>query len=172
MNKTIFFRVCILIFVLTGYSQSLLAQVSFADRCIGEWTGTLDIYASGVRRDQVPVVFTVTKLNDTTWTWKTDYRSETRPVIKDYLLRKQTKDLNRYVIDEGDGIQLIMDVIDNVGTSVFRTGGMTFVSRNEVGDQVFQMELSVYKDKNPASPDEVLSMPAISVQTMQLTKKR
>lgn len=160
-----------LIFFLAGYCQSALAQSSFADRCVGEWTGTLDVYAGGVRRDQVPVVFTVIKLNDSTWTWKTDYRSEKMPVVKDYLLRKQSGSSNRYVIDEGDGIQLTLDVMGDVGTSVFRTAGMTFVTRDEVNDQVFQMELSVYKDKNPASPDEVLSMPAISVQTMRLTKK-
>jgi len=171
MKKISFFRQWFVFLMITGFSQSVFAQTSFADRCVGEWTGTLDIYAGGVRRDQVPVVFTVTKLNDSTWTWKTDYRSETRPVIKDYLLRKQTKEPNRYIIDEGGGIQLTMDVIDRVGTSVFRTGGMTFLSRNEVTDQVFQMELSVYKDKNPASSEDVLSMPAISVQTMRLIKK-
>lgn len=171
MNKMPFFRWRIMLCLLFVFSQTASAQVSFADRCVGEWTGTLDIFAQGVRREQVPVVFTVTKLNDSTWTWKTDYRSEKWPVIKDYLLRKQFGVSNRYFIDEGEGIQLAMDVIDQVGISVFRTGGMTFVSRNEVSEQFFLFELSVHKDQDPKSSVDVLSMPAISVQTMRLTKK-
>lgn len=91
-----------LILALNVYAQQL-----FADQCIGVWKGTMQLYAKSMLMDSVPVVLTVKKQTDTSWMWKTEYLSTKLPMTKDYVLRLKDKKNQIYVIDEGQGVELI-----------------------------------------------------------------
>jgi hypothetical protein len=52
--------------------------MTFGDKCLGNWEGTMYIYGKGQLRDSVPVQLTVQKTaSPDTWTWKTSYLSKT-----------------------------------------------------------------------------------------------
>lgn len=104
-------------------SATVFSQTLFPDQCIGKWSGMMQIWQRGELRDSVKVAFTVDRMTDSSWQWRMDYLSATRPLTKDYILRK--KSATRFVTDEGDGILLDEFVFGNKMYCLFRVGAPT-----------------------------------------------
>ncbi len=102
---------------------AVFSQTLFPDQCIGKWSGMMQIWQRGELRDSVKVAFTVDRMTDSSWQWRMDYLSATRPLTKDYILRK--KSATRFVTDEGDGILLDEFVFGNKMYCLFRVGAPT-----------------------------------------------
>jgi hypothetical protein len=108
---------------------------NFPQKCEGKWEGLMYIYSGGVLRDSVRVEFNVAKDSDSTWKWRTDYLSPKTPITKDYRLKMKTA--NTYIIDEGDGIELLNYVSANKMYSLFETEGIYLTAVYELrGDEL------------------------------------
>lgn len=109
------------------------SQQRFGDRCTGTWQGEMYIYNKGKLVDSVTVQLTVAPINDTAWTWKTDYLSAKMPMTKDYKLLYDQQ--NIYLTDEGDGVVLTNYHFANKLYSIFETEGVTLTASYElIGD--------------------------------------
>lgn len=126
-----------------GFNLSPLNELSFTrsnpsnfpQKCEGKWEGLMYIYSGGVLRDSVRVEFNVAKESDSTWKWRTDYLSPKTPITKDYRLKMKTA--NTYIIDEGDGIELLNYVSANKMYSLFETEGIYLTAVYELrGDEL------------------------------------
>jgi hypothetical protein len=139
-EKTFAFKpICLSIALfLVSYINVLEAQITFGDKCLGNWEGTMYLYGKGQLRDSVPVQLTVQKTSDpNTWTWKTSYLSTTQPMVKDYKLVLKDAATNSYVTDEGDGIILKDYLFNNKLYNVFETQGIFLTASYElIGDQL------------------------------------
>ena len=68
-------------------SKAKAEQKIFPERCLGVWEGMMYIYQNAGLRDSVKVKFTAARTDvEGTYTWKTEYLSPSRPVVKDYKL--------------------------------------------------------------------------------------
>ena len=105
-----------------AFSLQANAQTRFPEKCIGKWQGTMYIFHQGKIRDSVDVLLHIKPINDTAWTWKTEYLSARQPMIKDYVLRHVGG--NKYVTDEGEGIELMNYQFDQQLLSTFETEGI------------------------------------------------
>ncbi len=59
-------------------------QLTFPEKCLGEWHGMMQLYERGIVSDSVEVKLSVT--NDSLlgmYHWKTEYISEKYPITKD-----------------------------------------------------------------------------------------
>jgi hypothetical protein len=133
--KTVYLSITL---ILVSIFQPLKAQMTFGDKCLGNWEGTMYIYGKGQLRDSVPVQLTVQKTaSPDTWTWKTSYLSKTQPMVKDYKLVLKDAVTNSYVTDEGDGIILKDYLFNNKLYNVFETQGIFLTSSYElIGEQL------------------------------------
>lgn len=120
---------------LNELSFTPLNPSNFPQKCEGKWEGLMYIYSGGVLRDSVRVEFNVAKESDSTWKWRTDYLSPKNPITKDYRLKMKTA--NTYIIDEGDGIELLNYVSANKMYSLFETEGIYLTAVYELrGDEL------------------------------------
>lgn len=143
---------------------------SFPEQCVGKWEGTMYIYAYGKLRDSVQVEFNVQVLDSNSWTWKTDYRSEKLPVTKDYILRTDSKDVNTFLLDEGDGVMLTNYIVGNKLYSNFETEGILLTSSYEfVGKQLI-FEVTSGKKQNEAEESGVTNYSVDFVQRVVFQK--
>jgi hypothetical protein len=148
---------------------SIHAQLSFADKCVGQWQGMMQIFGKGILKDSVPVVFTVKKINDSTWSWRTDYRAAKMPMTKDYTLRRKDSLGHHFITDEGDGIVLKEYVYANKMYSVFETQGILLTSSYELQGKQLIFEVTSGK-KLEDGAKEVASYSVTSVQRVVLRK--
>lgn len=143
-------RFLTLLFILiTNFSFS---QQLFGNRCAGTWQGEMYIYSKGKLVDSVSVQLTVAPINDSTWTWKTDYLSPKMPMTKDYKL--VYKGRNEYVTDEGDGVELMNYCFANKLYSIFETEGITLTASYELIGEILVFEVTSGK-KLEASNDVI-----------------
>jgi len=135
-----------------GFNPTPLNELSFTpsnpsnfpQKCEGKWEGVMYIYSGGVLRDSVRVEFNVAKESDSTWKWRTDYLSPKTPITKDYRLKMKTA--NTYIIDEGDGIELLNYVSANKMYSLFETEGIYITAVYELrGDELLFEVTSSHK---------------------------
>ena len=151
-------------------THNFINAKSFPEQCIGKWKGTMYIYAYGKLRDSVQVEFNVQALDSNSWTWKTDYRSEKMPVTKDYILRKDAKDGNTFLLDEGDGVMLTNYIVGNKLYSNFETEGILLTSSYEfVGKQLI-FEVTSGKKQNEAEESGVTNYSVDFVQRVVFQK--
>jgi hypothetical protein len=150
-----------LFILITFYSHS--QPVLFGDKCIGRWEGTMHIYSKGVLKDSVAVRHTVEKLTATSWTWKTEYLSPTMPLVKDYVLRTPDPTQNKYITDEGGGLELTDYLFGNKLYSVFETHEVLLTSTYEIIGDTLIFEVTSGK-KEPASHPEVLTFSTSNLQ--------
>jgi 5'(3')-deoxyribonucleotidase len=117
---------------------SLNAQTSFPEKCLGIWTGTMNIYNRGSLVDSVTIKLNVTRTNaPDTFVWKTEYLSEKFPMVKDYKLVISDAGKGVFITDEGDGIILMDYLFENKLYSVFETQGILLTSTYEwLGNQI------------------------------------
>ncbi len=114
-------------------SISSSAQTAFVEGCTGNWKGTMYIYSRGTLKDSVSVKLTVAKTSDIkAWTWKTEYLSATMPMAKEYVLRLKDASKGIYIIDEGNGVELVNYLFGNKLYCVFETSGVTLTSSYEL----------------------------------------
>ena len=98
----------------------------------------MQIYRYNSVVDSVKVRFTAAKTDTPgTFIWKTDYLSEKRPMTKDYKLVVDDLSKDRYILDEGDGVQLIEYNVDNKLYCLFKVQDIYLTSTRElVGDKL------------------------------------
>lgn len=161
--------ICILLFNLALWNATQ-AQNSFTDGCLGTWKGTMYIYSKGILKDSVPVRLTVAKTaSPDAWTWKTEYLSTKLPMVKDYMLRLKDAATNKYVTDEGGGIELTDYLFGNKLYSVFETNGVLLTSTYELRGNDLIFEVTSGK-KQPSSADAVINHPVNNLQRVVFRK--
>lgn len=106
---------------------SINAQLDLVEKFKGEWEGTLMVFQNNAIVDSAQVNFLVQTINDTSVTWKLDYKSAHYDVTKDYILRWKKGNDREFYIDEKDGIVLPAFQLDGVLYSDF-TYNETFIS--------------------------------------------
>jgi hypothetical protein len=134
---------------LAFFPSQLFAQPDFIRQCAGNWAGTMLIYQEGIISDSIPVTLEV-EANEAvnTWKWKTVYHRKGDPVIKDYTLKLAEPQQNRYIIDEGDGIELDSYLSGNKLYSVFTVEDNLLTASYELLNDVIAFEVtSGRKDK-------------------------
>lgn len=165
------FKIIFSFLLLVGYNQPVQAQVSFGDRCIGSWEGMMYIYNKGTLKDSVSVRLTVQKANTSnTWTWKTEYLSAKLPMTKDYILRLPDPSTNKYITDEGDGIELTDYLYGNKLYSIFETHDVFLTSTYELHDKELIFEVISGKKEASTHP-EINTYSTDNLQRVVLKKK-
>ena len=157
------------------FSLTLLCLAGFSKAQIlrdwhGNWEGIMHIYGKGKLRDSVPVVLTVAIINDSTLVWRTEYKSASQPMVKDYKMKLIDSDRGIYGTDEGNGLVLNNYLIDKVLYSVFQVQGilLTAIYRLE-GDQIVFEVTSGKKDT--IEMEGVSNYAVSSVQKVQLKRQ-
>lgn len=143
MNKLFIFLITL------SFLPTNAQEANFPERCLGEWVGTMHIYSSGILRDSVEVRFTAAKTEtEGTYIWKTEYLSATHPMVKDYKLIVDDLKTGRYILDEGDGVQLVEYAINNKLYSMFQVEDIYLTSSTELIDENLIFEVSSGKKYN------------------------
>lgn len=137
------------LFVALSVQVSSYAQ-SFPEKCEGVWKGTMYIWSRGAVVDSVDVKLTIIKHSELSnrWIWRTEYLSESMPVIKDYQLVERDSLRGLYGTDEGDGIELKNYLFGNKLYSAFDVDGIMLTSSYElIGVNLIFEVTSGYKIK-------------------------
>jgi hypothetical protein len=158
----------LLVSVLFSNGQSV---VLFGDRCLGTWEGTMHLYSKGSLKDSVAVRLSVEKLSPTSWTWKTEYLSATMPMIKDYVLRTPDPAQNKYITDEGGGLELTNYLFGNKLYSVFETHEVYLTSTYEIMGDTLIFEVTSGK-KEPITHPEVTTYSTANLQRVIFRKMK
>lgn len=135
-------RIIPLLFFISLLS-GLNAQCEFPEKCLGIWEGNMKIFAEGTIKDSVNVRLSVFKTDESgIFGWKTEYLSDKYPVVKDYRMKCPENGNNRFIIDEGDGIELSEYLFGNKLYSVFETSGILLTSTYELIDDKLIFEVT------------------------------
>lgn len=122
--------------------ESHSRQLRFPEKCIGTWSGTMQIYSLGILQDSVKVVLTVSDMGNESWAWRTAYISEKMPVTKDYVLKAKRDEPTIFILDEGDGTELIEYAFANKLYSFFETEGVFLSSTYELVEGQLTFEVT------------------------------
>lgn len=135
--------------VLFSGARAQSAELNFPERCLGIWEGTMLIYQYNTVKDSVPIRFTAAKTEvDSIYTWKTEYFSTTRPMVKDYKLIVDDLKKGRYLLDEGDGVYLIEYNVGNKLYSLFQVNNIYLTSTTELIDGKLRFEVTSGREEN------------------------
>lgn len=133
----------LLIALFCFFCHMLNAQESFADKCVGQWEGTMYIYGKGKLRDSVLVQLKIQRTNlPDTWTWVTKYISKSNPMEKNYQLRLIDSSAQTYLTDEGGGVELMNYFFNNKLYSVFETHEVMLTSSYELQENQLIFEVT------------------------------
>ena len=166
MNRSTFL---VVFFCIIGLTITY-AQGSFPSRCQGTWKGMMYLYRHGKLMDSVKVRLTVEKSTPDSWSWKTEYLSPQRPMVKDYVMRVKDAANNIYITDEGEGIELTDYLYNNKLYSVFETEGILLTSSYELVGTVLIFEVTSGK-KPIASDKPVLNYAVDNLQRVVFTRE-
>ena len=100
--------------------------------------------------------------------WKTEYLSDKYPVVKDYKMKCPSDDNNRFIIDEGDGIELSEYLFGNKLYSVFETSGILLTSTYELIEDILIFEVTSGNKLEPEA--EVNSYSVRNLQRVELKR--
>jgi hypothetical protein len=135
------------IFLIFFTSISICSQSQILKDWHGNWEGIMYIYGKGTLRDSVPVVLTVATINDSMLVWRTEYKSVSQPMVKDYKMKLIDLAKGIYGTDEGNGLVLTNYLIDKSLYSVFEVQGILLTAIYRlVGDQLLFEVTSGKKD--------------------------
>jgi hypothetical protein len=138
----------LLIAVFTLITTLCFSQ-SYPDKCLGVWEGKMKIYNNNTLRDSVNVRFTAAKTEvEGTYTWKTEYLSEKRPMVKDYKLIIDDSEKGIYKLDEGQGVELIHYNVENKLYSLFQVDGIWLTSTTTLQNNQLIFEVTSGKEVN------------------------
>lgn len=158
------------VIILLALIVKVNAQNDFISKCIGKWQGTMCIYSAGKLRDSVKVELTIAKTSTlNVWTWKTDYKSEKMPVVKDYKMKLSDTKPNCYITDEGDGIELENYLFNNKLYNVFETEGIMLTSSYELLNDKLIFEVTSGK-KTSKDSSQVTNFSVSSLQRVIFSK--
>jgi hypothetical protein len=133
----IWVKVLKFIFFICLISVSTFSQAQILKDWHGNWEGEMYIYGKGALRDSLPVVLTVATINDSTLVWRTEYKSASRPMVKDYKMKLIDLAKGIYGTDEGNGLVLTNYLIDKSLYSVFEVQGILLTATYRLeGDQI------------------------------------
>jgi len=158
------------IFLVQLILVSTLSQSQILKDWHGSWTGPMFIYGKGKLRDSVDVVLTVATINDSTLIWRTEYKSATQPIVKDYKMKLIDADKGIYGTDEGGGLVLTNYLIDNSLYAVFEVQGNLLTATYRLEDDVILFEVTSGK-KDPVNMDGVFNYSVGSVQKVRLKRQ-
>ncbi len=121
---------CLIFFVI---QNSVAKADPFPTLCEGTWKGTMHIWSSGRLMDSVKIKLTILPLMDErgTYSWKTEYFSETHPMVKDYIIYQKEGSIHEYIIDEGEGVLLTNYVYGSKMYNLFKVGKTWLTSSYE-----------------------------------------
>ncbi|GAA0721325.1 hypothetical protein GCM10009430_22470 [Aquimarina litoralis] len=141
----------------------------FPEKCLGVWKGVMNIYHKGRLKDSVNVRFTASKTTTPgTYVWKTEYLSSKKPMVKDYKLVIDDINEGRYLLDEGNDIQLTEYVVGNKMRSLFKVEDIYLTSTTElIGDQLI---FEVTSGKEIEEVQNIKNYSFTNVQRMVLHK--
>lgn len=166
--KNFFPLKCIFLFVLLcvgGFSQSQILK-----KWHGNWAGTMFIYGKGKLRDSVEVVLTVAPINDSTLTWKTEYKSISQPMAKDYKMKLLDSEKGIYGTDEGGGLVLTNYLVDNCLYSVFEVQEILLTATYRLEGDFILFEVTSGK-KDQAGMQGVFNYSVGNVQKVLLKRQ-
>lgn len=129
---------------------SLAMADPFPTLCEGTWQGTMNIWSHGRLMDSVKIKLTILPLLDerASYSWKTEYLSETNPMVKDYIIYQKEGSIYEYIIDEGDGVLLTNYIYDSKMYNLFKVGKTWLTSSYEfLGDRLIFEVTSGAKSK-------------------------
>lgn len=148
------------------------AQSKFGERCLGSWEGMMHIYSRGALKDSVLVRLTVEKTNTSNaWTWRSDYLSARMPMTKDYILRLPDPTKNKYITDEGDGVELTDYLYGNKLYSIFETHEVFLTSTYELIGNELIFEVTSGK-MEPTTSSEIKTYSTDNLQRVVFKKKK
>jgi hypothetical protein len=108
------------------------------------------MYSRGELKDSVSVRLTVASRPEPgTWTWKMEYLSPKQPAVKDYVLRH--REGNRFVMDEGGGVELPEFLFENKLISQFDVQGIYLTSTMELAGDHIIFEVTSGKAGTPVA---------------------
>jgi len=144
----------LILLIAMGLSVTANAQHDYIKKCEGVWTGKMKMYAGNHLRDSVDVRLTITPQSTAeTWTWKTEYFSPQRPMVKDYVLRVKDRSKNIYVTDEGEGVLLTTYLNGTKLYNVFETAGTFLTSTYECTGTTVVFEVTAGKPEPATHPE-------------------
>lgn len=136
----------------------------------GSWSGTMYIYGKGTLRDSVEVVLTVTTINDSSLVWKTEYKSVSQPMVKDYKMKLINSEKGIYGTDEGGGLVLTTYLVDNSLYSVFEVQEILLTATYRLeGDFIFFEVTSSKKDQ--VDMERVFNYSVGTIQKVRLKRQ-
>jgi hypothetical protein len=138
----------------------------------GTWAGTMVVTGPTDKRTEVPVVLLIEPVKGSNAvTWKTTYDGSPK-VVKDYKLVPAEGERGRFVVDEGNGIELAARLVDGVMYSTFEVGGAVLTARYELRDKAIRMEITSAKPaKAKTGGGQVQDHPVDVVQAAELKKQ-
>jgi len=168
------FRIlCTCFLIVQGFTSQ--AQEHFIDKCEGVWEGSLEMYnakSQEASSEKPKVTFTVqTIIEDSLWTWRTDYESERfGHITKDYKLVAKDVKKGMYLLDEGDNLILDQRVIGTKMYSVFEVENMVLSASYElIGEHLIFEVLSSPRSKDTTA---VISHTLGNMQRVTLSRKK
>ena len=132
----------------------------------------MEILEKGKFKESVPVVMTIRRLEgeELAWTWKTEYNSEKYHVTKDYILKLEDAESNRFTLDEGDGILLYEYQFGDKLYNAFEVQGNFLTSSYEMIGENLVFEISSGK-RIEGDTEDVVSYSVLNVQKVVLTRR-
>lgn len=144
---------------------------NFPERCLGVWEGTMKMYSYDKLRDSVKVRFTAARTDvDGTYIWKTEYLSKTTPMVKDYKLLVDDLDKGKYILSEGNGIELVEYCVDNKLYSLFKVQDIWLTSTTELIDKKLIFEVTSGRELNQVNGIKNYSFTNLQRVVMQQIK--
>ena len=139
-------KICLLLLLLPAVSPAY-AQHFFLSAFEGNWKGDLEIIGSRRQVQRVPMQMEIKKLTDSVWLWKTTYAAE-KPIIKNYTLQMRNEEEGKYMLDEGDGILIHINRLDNKLYALFNVEGSILACTYEIIADKLHYEIA----SGPAKP--------------------
>lgn len=169
MKNIFLIALFLLLFV---YTNSVSAQSTFVENCIGTWTGTLQLYKNGQNTGSVEIELSIAKTDSPNiWIWRTQYFSEKYPMTKDYKLKLIDPQKQMYITDEGDGIILNDYLFGNKLYSMFETENIYLTSTYELLNDNLVFEVTS-GEKIETTNKEVRNYSVIHLQKSVLSRKK
>lgn len=155
------------LFIASSYG---FTQGHFLDNYIGKWNGFMIISSNGVNQDTVKTSMEIDSISNGVSIWKTCY-GDKNEVVKEYIL-KEAEDANVFVLDEGDGIELMVYKSSNKLISMFHYEDTHMFTSYELIDNkiLFDIYITAYSQKRIVN-DSIADYPLISTQKSILIKK-
>jgi hypothetical protein len=149
---------------------STFSQAQILKDWHGNWEGIMYIYGKGALRDSVPVVLTIATINDSTLVWRTEYKSVSQPMVKDYKMKLIDLAKGIYGTEEGKGLVLTNYLVEKSLYSVFEMQGILLTATYRLeGDQIVFEVTSGKKEVNEM--EGVANYSVSSLQKVQLKRQ-